>query len=409
MADPSEEYMLQDRCYYLPRDFEYAQILYDLAFLLEIDALVLNQAPPKYRIFSLFNAAQGIDGYSSDIALWLKGSLKDNDLAYLPSSRIKKYLKSIDAIGTIDELNELLKKTGYFRCLRLRSLRGLGKTRIAESVTMTSPSEQWLADASVSTGLSKDAILSIINDKIPHSWQTPHVIPPLLRLLHDVEDLSETRLRYSLDGIKSVFEPIVSEVSVRIAAETPTQIERLVRKALKGQKMFTEKPSNNKGGICIVHRMGWSAFIYDECDTGVYSSIENIARSFDPLSLAPSGLLKGDLHVHSAWSDGISSISSIVEAGSALGYEYIAITDHSRSSKIQGGLTPAEWLQQAGSIAKQKPAISVLHGIEVDILKDGELDLPLNILNAADIVVASVHSGWSSDQVENTASIAQCD
>lgn len=110
MADPSEEYMLQDRCYYLPRDFEYAQILYDLAFLLEIDALVLNQAPPKYRIFSLFNAAQGIDGYSSDIALWLKGSLKDNDLAYLPSSRIKKYLKSIDAIGTIDELNELLKK-----------------------------------------------------------------------------------------------------------------------------------------------------------------------------------------------------------------------------------------------------------------------------------------------------------
>ena len=78
------------------------------------------------------------------------------------------------------------------------------------------------------------------------------------------------------------------------------------------------------------------------------------------------------------------------------------MTDHSRSAKLQGGLTPLLWLRQANALTLATPTCPVLHGIEVDILKDGTLDLPNSLLAAADIVVASVHSNWTDDVRVNT-------
>src|SRR5271163_4401578 len=99
--------------------------------------------------------------------------------------------------------------------------------------------------------------------------------------------------------------------------------------------------------------------------------------------------------MHTSWSDGSASLATMASAAASAGLQYIAITDHSRSSKLQGGLTPLQWVRQASAFSSEVPACPVLHGIEVDILKNGDLDLPGALLEAADIVVASVHSNWS--------------
>jgi DNA polymerase (family 10) len=115
------------------------------------------------------------------------------------------------------------------------------------------------------------------------------------------------------------------------------------------------------------------------------------------------GGMKSDLHVHSDWSDGSLSLEEIAESARALGYEYIAVCDHSQSAKYAGGLTPEKLKRQMGAIdnlnAKLKN-MRILKGNEVDILADGRLDYPDNLLKELDIVIASVHSGFKKNVTE---------
>jgi len=106
--------------------------------------------------------------------------------------------------------------------------------------------------------------------------------------------------------------------------------------------------------------------------------------------------LRGDLHVHSSWSDGRASIQEMAEAARLLGYEYIAICDHSPSIGIAGGLVPEKLEQKIEAVAAANEAlkgITVLMGTEVDIKADGGLDYPDELLARCDVVVASVHMG----------------
>jgi DNA polymerase (family X) len=105
--------------------------------------------------------------------------------------------------------------------------------------------------------------------------------------------------------------------------------------------------------------------------------------------------MRGDLHVHSDWTDGTAPIETMAEAARALGYAYIALTDHSRRVAMAHGLDPARVSRQIREIDKinaRLSGITILKGIEVDILKDGDLDLPDATLAKLDVVVASVHS-----------------
>jgi DNA polymerase (family 10) len=105
--------------------------------------------------------------------------------------------------------------------------------------------------------------------------------------------------------------------------------------------------------------------------------------------------IRGDLHVHSDWTDGSATIEAMAEAARAFGYAYIALTDHSQRVAMAHGLDPARLSRQARQIDRLNErlhGITVLKGIEVDILKDGSLDLPDAILARLDVVVASVHS-----------------
>ena len=122
-------------------------------------------------------------------------------------------------------------------------------------------------------------------------------------------------------------------------------------------------------------------------------------------TLIEEGDLRCDLHLHTNWSDGRGTLRQMVEAAASLGHEYIAITDHSKSSRVANGLTPERLLaqiQQVREINVEIDGMEVLAGSEVDILKDGSLDFSDELLVQLDIVVASVHQGFSMGETEMT-------
>jgi DNA polymerase (family X) len=106
--------------------------------------------------------------------------------------------------------------------------------------------------------------------------------------------------------------------------------------------------------------------------------------------------IRGDLHMHTQWSDGRDSTEAMVEMCALLGYEYLAITDHSPHSRASRNLSADGVKRQAEEIAalrERYPRIAILHGCEVDILADGRLDFKDRILEGLDIVLASLHEG----------------
>jgi DNA polymerase (family 10) len=113
--------------------------------------------------------------------------------------------------------------------------------------------------------------------------------------------------------------------------------------------------------------------------------------------------IKGDLHVHSLYSDGHVSIKDLADLARAMKYEYIAICDHSQSVKYAHGLSPErlhKQIQEIHELNKEFKDFRILKGTEVDILQDGQLDLPDKILKELDIVVAAVHMGFKKNVTE---------
>ena len=118
--------------------------------------------------------------------------------------------------------------------------------------------------------------------------------------------------------------------------------------------------------------------------------------------------IKGDLHVHSKWSDGTSSIEEIVKAAQKRGYQYVAICDHSKSLRIAHGLDESRLMKQMEEIDRINEKMrnfQILKGAEVDILSDGKLDLSEKILEKLDLAVAAIHSGFKQDRGKMTKRI----
>ncbi len=112
-----------------------------------------------------------------------------------------------------------------------------------------------------------------------------------------------------------------------------------------------------------------------------------------PPASALRTLLRGDLHAHSEWSDGLTSIDLMVDAARQLGHDYLALTDHSPRLRVARGLSPERLREQMAAVAGfTDDAFSLLTGIEVDILEEGDLDQEPGLLGELDIVVASAHS-----------------
>ena len=129
---------------------------------------------------------------------------------------------------------------------------------------------------------------------------------------------------------------------------------------------------------------------FNELDAAQANALPNLVTEAD---------LKGDLHLHSEWSDGRDPIERMIEAAVEQGYQYMALTDHSSGRGIANGLSNERLVEQMGilrDLQSQYP-ITILCGSEVDIRADGTLDYPDELLAELDVVVASVHSAMGQD------------
>jgi DNA polymerase (family 10) len=120
----------------------------------------------------------------------------------------------------------------------------------------------------------------------------------------------------------------------------------------------------------------------------------------DVPSLVQREDIRGDLHMHTTYSDGRDPLRRMIQATHALGYEYIAITDHSEHAAAARTVTLDQLARQRDEIAQLReaaPGMTILHGLEVDILPDGRLDCPDAVLATLDIVLASLHDSAGQD------------
>jgi DNA polymerase (family 10) len=121
--------------------------------------------------------------------------------------------------------------------------------------------------------------------------------------------------------------------------------------------------------------------------------------------LVEVGDIKGDLHVHSRWSDGVSTLEEIAGCARAQGYKYCVVSDHTKSTRIANGLDERRLLKQIKEIDglnKKLKGFRLLKASECDILSDGSMDMPDEILAKLDIVLAAIHAGFRQPREKTT-------
>ena len=131
----------------------------------------------------------------------------------------------------------------------------------------------------------------------------------------------------------------------------------------------------------------------------------DLAKDHSLPALITQAHLRGDVHMHTVETDGRNTIEEMAEAAKARGYQYLAITDHSKNLAFANGLDDTRAVAHIAKIraaGKRIEGITIFAGIEVDILADGDLDLPDDVLAQMDIVIASVHSVFNQEPAKMT-------
>ncbi|MBA2115697.1 DNA polymerase/3'-5' exonuclease PolX [Bremerella alba] len=176
----------------------------------------------------------------------------------------------------------------------------------------------------------------------------------------------------------------------------------------------------NEYGVFRVDDDGSESYLAGETEKEVYAALElpwfppELRENRDEFKLAETGLpelitvddIVGDMHMHTDATDGLNTLEEMIEASIAKGYQYIAITDHSKRVSMANGLDAERLLDQWKAIDKLRSKydgkIQILKGLECDILEQGGMDLPDDILGQGDWIIASVHYGQNQSQQQIT-------
>jgi DNA polymerase (family 10) len=190
------------------------------------------------------------------------------------------------------------------------------------------------------------------------------------------------------------------EIDVRIA--TPDEYGSLLiattGPAAHVAELLKRRPPRLSGSEADVYTQAGYAYLPPE--TRDAPDALDRARAGSVPRLIARDDIRGDLHMHTSYSDGRDPLRHMVLAARSLGYEYIAITDHSEHSAASRTMTLEDIARQGEEIAQLQAEIAdmtILHGIEVDIMPDGSLDCPDAVLASLDIVLASLHDSAGHD------------
>jgi histidinol phosphatase-like PHP family hydrolase len=184
-------------------------------------------------------------------------------------------------------------------------------------------------------------------------------------------------------------------------ADWPVPVEDLVRQGADLRQIPGVGPGIAKRLQAIVAAGGWPG-------PPIPTAPATRRRPSRPRPGSLHARLLGDLHTHTDATDGRDSLAAMAGAARDLGYEYVAVTDHSQETRVAGGLSPERMRAHLGRIRRldgQVEGITVLAGAEVDILKDGRLDFPDSLLMDLDVVVCSVHFRHKLDGRQQTERI----
>ncbi|WP_096202746.1 DNA polymerase/3'-5' exonuclease PolX [Bacillus sp. FJAT-45350] len=233
----------------------------------------------------------------------------------------------------------------------------------------------------------------------------------------------------NLDRVSQIIANGETKVSVELAYDYPISVDfRLIEEKAFATTLhhFTGSKDHNVKLRQLAKQRGEKISEYgvENTETGEVKTFESEAEFFEHFGLAfipPEARedqgeveaaseslqliemedVKGDLHMHTTWSDGANSIIEMVEAAKERGYSYIAITDHSKFLRVANGLTEERLKEQHEEIKRLNETMddfTIFTGIEMDILPDGTLDYDDSILEEVDFVIASIHSSFSQDR-----------
>ncbi len=452
------------------KNSEIAKVLYDIADLLELQAVQfkprayrraarsIEELPDDIEQFYAKGGMKGllgIPGVGKGIAEKLEEILKTGKLGYYEGLKRKfpdhiSALIEVPGLGPkkVKVLNEKLKIKSISdlekaaRSHKISKLKGFGakteedilkgiaivgvgrkRTLLGHAIPVAAEIESQLrnlADKVVVAGSLRRMQETVGDLDVLAVSENPEKVMEFFTSMPGVSRVlakGKTKSSILLKGNMQVDLRVVPEKSFGAALQYFTgDIQHNVRLreiAIKKGLKLNEYGIFNKKGTYIAGRteedvyktLGMS-FIEPElrCNKG---EIEAASKNKLP-KLVGYNDIRGDLHIHTNKSDGVSKLQDMVLAARNLGYEYVAITDHSVSERIASGLDEEKmlaWIKEIRTIASKIKGIKVLAGSEVSIRRDGSLDFSNSLLKKMDIVLASIHSRFKSTKKEMTERI----
>ncbi len=442
---------------------EVARVLYAIADLLEIKEEKFK--PNAYRkaaqniellpediekVFEQGNLEK-IPGVGKNIAKKIEEFLKTGKLEYY--ERLKKEIPvDVEALSSIEGMGPKKIKTLYnelgiknlselekaAREGKIREIKGMGEKtekKILESIAFARKGKRELLGVILPEAMELKALLEKKVEMIS-------IAGSLRRMKETVGDMDILAFSSqpaevmdfftSMENVEAVIAKGETKSSVRL--ESGIQVDlRIVPKESFGSALqyFTGSKEHNIEVRRIAVRAGCKLNEYGlfkgekriagESEEEVYRALgmdyipPELRENRGEVEAAMAGKLphlieygdvKGDLQMHTKWSDGANTIEEMVEEARKMGHEFIAITDHVGSLKIAGGMDEDEIRKQMREVEKVNEKyddIHVFYGVEVNIMKDGSLDMGKSVLKDVDVVVAGIHSGLRMSEEEMTA------